>query len=375
MITTSKFKLLPSAEQRKLLGDTMRVFNKACTYADQTACAHGVFKRFGIHEIAYGELRKEFPLCAQMACKVFAKVADAHKVGKRTKPRRFRAMGSVLYDQRILTVRDNGSVSIWCLGGRQKMTLHIPEALASRFALRKSEAKLMFEDGNYYLSISVEEPEAVPIEPQGTIGVDMGIVNIATTSDGQSWTGDSIEKCRTRHARLRRALQKKHTKSAKRHLVKIRKRETRFRKDVNHCISKQIVKKAEDTKSAIALEDLKGIRERTTVRHEQKSRHAGWAFAQLRSYIEYKAQRVGVSVILVDPRNTSRTCPHCGHVDPLNRPNRDSFRCRRCAFSGAADHVAAINIAAKAPVSAPIVGGSSPSGCSFSHKPPALAVG
>ncbi|MER3402668.1 MAG: transposase, partial [Armatimonadota bacterium] len=65
---------------------------------------------------------------------------------------------------------------------------------------------------------------------------------------------------------------------------------------------------------------------------------------QLRSFIEYKARLAGVPVVIVDPRNTSRTCPACGHVAKANRPTQAEFRCVECGFAGPADAIAAENI-------------------------------
>jgi IS605 OrfB family transposase len=135
-------------------------------------------------------------------------------------------------------------------------------------------------------------------------------------------------------------------------------REGRFRRQTNHAISKSIVARAEDTKRAVALEDLGGIRERTTVRRSQRRRHLSWSFRQLRSFVEYKAAAKGVPVVFVDPRNTSRTCPSCGTIDKKNRPTREEFRCVSCGLAGPADRIAATNIAARAGVDRPIVAGS-----------------
>ena len=125
----------------------------------------------------------------------------------------------------------------------------------------------------------------------------------------------------------------------------------KFSKDVNHCISKKLVAKAKDTQRSIALEDLTGIRSRVTV---NKVVHT-WNFGLLRMFVEYKAKIAGVWVEIVDPRNTSRTCPSCGHIAKANRPTRDEFLCESCNFSGHADHVAAMNIAFRADVNQPIV--------------------
>jgi IS605 OrfB family transposase len=131
--------------------------------------------------------------------------------------------------------------------------------------------------------------------------------------------------------------------------------ESRFARDVNHRISKRLVAKAKDTNRAIALEDLQGIRERVTVRRSQRATLHSWAFFQLRTFVTYKAKQVGVPVFLVDPRNTSRTCPACGHVDKANRPSQPKFSCVVCGYAGLADHIAAVNIGRRAAVNPPIV--------------------
>ncbi len=139
-------------------------------------------------------------------------------------------------------------------------------------------------------------------------------------------------------------------------MKKRRRKESRFATDVNHRIAKQLVAKAQGTRRGIALEDLTGIRDRITVHKAQQRRQHSWAFYQLRTYIEYKARLAGVLVVLVDPRNTSRTCPQWGWIDKRNRPNQTSFRCIGCGFAGPADTIAAGNIARRAVVNQPDAG-------------------
>jgi putative transposase len=115
---------------------------------------------------------------------------------------------------------------------------------------------------------------------------------------------------------------------------------------VNHTISKRIVETAERTKRAISLEDLKGIRTRVRARRQQRTQLHRWSFAQRRCFIDYKARRAGVRVVLVDPRNTSRRCPACGYTDKANRPNQSTFCCVSCGCAGHADTIAAGNIRA-----------------------------
>ncbi len=114
--------------------------------------------------------------------------------------------------------------------------------------------------------------------------------------------------------------------------------------DVNHCISKQLVASAQGTGRGIALEDLTGIRRRVSVPRRQRATLHSWAFHQLRAFLEYKARRAGVLVVAVDPRNTSRTCPTCGHIDKQNRISQAVFCCTRCGHAGPADHLAAETI-------------------------------
>ena len=137
---------------------------------------------------------------------------------------------------------------------------------------------------------------------------------------------------------------KKGTRSVKRLLRKRRRREMRFASHVNHAIAKDLVAKAKGTGRGIALEDLRGIRSRITARRAQRRDLHSWAFGQLRAFIEHKARKEGVRVELVDPRNTSLTCPGCGEVDKRNRPETDRFQCVGCGLAGPADAIAAENI-------------------------------
>jgi IS605 OrfB family transposase len=211
--------------------------------------------------------------------------------------------------------------------------------------------------GKWFLYVTVDVPNGAPIDPEGWLGVDLGIRNLAVDSDGEVHSGASVEATRQRHQGLRQKLQSAGTKSAKRHLKKLAGKEARFRSHTNHCISKHIVAKAKGTSRGIALEDLTHIRERTTVRKAQRAMHSGWAFFQLRAFLSYKAAIAGVKLVAVDPRNTSRTCPACGYIDKANRKSQSEFVCKLCGFASNADLVGATNIARRAQVNAPIVSG------------------
>jgi IS605 OrfB family transposase len=129
----------------------------------------------------------------------------------------------------------------------------------------------------------------------------------------------------------------------------MRDKEARFRRHQNHCISKRIVESARRTDRGIALEDLEGIRERVTARGgDARNRLSGWAFAQLGSFIGYKARLAGIPVVFVDPRDTSKTCAECGHCEHTNRRSQGEFSCQVCGHEDHADANAARNVRARA---------------------------
>ncbi|WP_432705899.1 RNA-guided endonuclease InsQ/TnpB family protein [Actinoallomurus iriomotensis] len=199
----------------------------------------------------------------------------------------------------------------------------------------------------FYLIATCEVPEAERHEPGRFIGVDLGIAAIATASTGYQAAGRGLNRHRRRQLELRRKLQKKGTKSAKRLLKKRSRREKRHAANQNHIIAKTIVTEAERTSSGISLENLTGIRQRVRLRKPQRVALNSWAFAQLTDFIAYKAKRAGVPVVFVDPAYTSQQCSECGHLDAKNRVSQSVFLCRNCGVVAHADRNASRNIARK----------------------------
>ncbi len=154
--------------------------------------------------------------------------------------------------------------------------------------------------------VAVELPEESSIKPEDIMGVDMGIANIAVDSTGKYYSGDHIWDVRDHNADLHSILQAvgnnhANRKSAGRHLKKLSGKESRFARNTNHVISKEIVKEAKGTSSAIALEKLEGIRMRTTVRKGNRYIHNSWSFHQIRLFMEYRARPIAAGAILDHP--------------------------------------------------------------------------
>jgi IS605 OrfB family transposase len=239
---------------------------------------------------------------------------------------------------------DKDEISIWTVGGRQAIPYLCRERDKELLRGKRGESDLCLIDDQFYLLTACEVDEPTPKDVTDFLGVDLGVTNLAVDSTGEIHQGKTVKHVRYRHRRLRRKLQSKGTQSARRRLRKLAGKERRFATDVNHQISKRLVAKAERTGQGIAMEDLNGIRDRVRARKPQRATLHSWSFRQLRTFTEYKAKMLGVPVVTVDPRNTSRTCPACGHVDQANRRNQATFSCVDCGFSGLADHIAAENI-------------------------------
>ena len=371
-----KVRVLPVGLEAVALDATLRACNNAASWLSAQMHADGVLRKHDAQKRFYPELRQRFGLSAQPAVRVIGKVADAYTTlranaaagnygppGSRrritvlAKPIVFRDDAAQPFDARCLSWQmpnvfgdREATVSIWTTHGRLRKIriLAAPGDLALLGTRKIGESDLVQRDGKWFLYATVNVPEAPLTEPvNGFVGVDLGIVNIAATSDGDRAAGARLNRYRKRQARLRKRLQAKKTSSARRLLRKRRRKERRFATDVNHKVSKRIVAEAERTGCGIAVEELTGIRQRVRLRKPQRATLHSWAFAQLGGFIAYKAKAAGVVFVHVDPAYTSQTCHACRWVDKRNRRSQEVFECGRCGFVGHADHNAAINIASR----------------------------
>ncbi|MBC8161173.1 MAG: IS200/IS605 family element transposase accessory protein TnpB [Roseiflexaceae bacterium] len=342
---------------------TQVAFNQAASYCATVAWEQGIVNKNKLHHVVYGPTRVQFGLGAQLACCARDKAAEAVSAAKSNKSSTcpcFAADSSVRYDAHTYRLMSLDRVSLNTIRGRvigqlvpgdfQRRTLSDP-------SWNIGGAELVRRQGVWYLHITQSQAASKPDEPRGVLGVDLGIVNIATDSDGTQYSGVQVRLVRDKCYQHRRRLQLANTRRSRWRLRQIANREHRFQKHVNHEVSKQLVGKASTARKALALEDLKHIRKRTdkTVRHGQRRTRSSWAFAQLRQFVAYKAVQAGVCMVYIDPRNTSRTCSACGHCEQANRQNQASFLCRRCGYRAHADANAAINISCVGAVNLPNV--------------------
>lgn len=360
MKLTLQLKLVPTSEQHTALLETMRAFNAAASYAAEVGFAAKVFAQASIHVRCYRALRERFGLSSQMAVRAIGKAVETFRRDRKVCPV-FHPEGAMIYDERLLGWKGPAHVSLLTLQGRQVVAMVYGEYQSGFLQRLKGQVDLVYRNGTFYLYATIEVPEDTPIEPTRFLGVDLGIVNIATDSDGNSYTGEVIEIVRQRAATARQTYQARGTKSAKRRLKQMAGKQSRFQRWANHGLAKRLVQYAKDTKAALVLEELTHIRDRMTVRKRHRAKHHNWSFRQLRQFLVYKAQRAGVLLVFVDPRNTSRTCSHCGFVEKKNRRSQADFSCLRCGYATNADVNAARNLATRGDVAhpdllAPVVG-------------------
>ncbi|MBB4934108.1 hypothetical protein F4561_004928 [Lipingzhangella halophila] len=250
-------KLQPPPEVASALRAELTGCNDGANYVSTVAFETGTMREYALRKLVYAELR-ERGIKSAAAQRLIKKTVDAHTTlpaniragnfgrpgAKRrsraeSKPIAFRADAARAYEHRNMGW-DIGAqtVAITTMSGRMKGIPFAcgPEQLTTLARYRKGEADPICRDGVWFLYATCEVPEAEQYEPDGFIGVDLGIENIATTSDGSSHAGRELNRYRKRQLPLRKKLQKKRTTSAKRLLKKRSRRESRRVKDINHRI-------------------------------------------------------------------------------------------------------------------------------------------
>lgn len=347
MKLTLKIKLLPTDEQSNLLLETMKEANTVCNAISDVAWQDKIFNNFKLHYKVYHSYKATFNLSSQMLIRQIAKVADTYKSDKKTK-HTFKPLGSIAYDSRIMTYKPNSVVSLWCIGGRQKIDFvchnldYIPYI--------KGEAGLVYKKGKFYLFQTVDVPEEDVEDVEAFVGVDFGLTDICVTSEGVKHSADGLNKYREHRQKVRSSIQAKAAtskRSTKRNCRKLAKRlqgkERTYSQIINHTIAKSIILSAKESGKGVAIEDLTNIRFTSKRRNKKfRTKLGKWSFGQLRSFLEYKGLLYGVPVVVVDPRYTSQTCNVCKH---LGKRTNKHFKCNNCGNDMDADVNASLNIA------------------------------
>ena len=374
---TMRVRLLPTPEQQTRLTALCSAFADCCNdVADHIDKTHTLSQK-KINKAIYHELRETHGLLAQMTQSAIRRVIANYKTihtrinnlrkenkngetrrgGKKKKISEYYGIKpqyapngcDLLWNRDYSYSRRTGMFSLPGMDGRIKVKAewkNIPDQYRQG---RFGTARLIRSRDKWYLLIpaTIQTPDTTE-HPKTIVGVDLGIRFLATSYGGEHTTfhdGKEVKHRRGRYKALRKELQQRGTRSARKRLKAIGSRENRWMTDVNHQVSKALVNQyGKDT--LFTLEDLEGVRNATErARMRQRYVQVSWAFSQLRSFIEYKAARNGQATVAVDPAYTSQTCPKCGHVSARNRDKRNHiFICRNCGYRSNDDRIGAMNL-------------------------------
>ena len=343
LVKTVKCKLEVNQEQQDILKETLNRFACACNDILKISLENKTTNKVRLQHLCYKEIKERYSLPANLVIRAIARVAVKRK-GKK-KAEFFKAI-SLDLDQRIFSFKERDmTVSIATHAGRQKgIKLSIGNyQLGLLKGQNPTSAILVYNKRKkcFYIHIVLEKPIETPFG-SNPIGIDRGIYNLATTSNGLKFSGKQVKHIRNHYFKVRQSLQARGTKGAKRLLKRLSGKEQRWMANINHTISRRLVDSCKPD-DVLVLEDLRYIRDRIKLARKQRLIHHSWAFGQLGSFIEYKALENRIPVVYVDPRYTSQRCPICNHIERSNR-NAHRFSCKNCGYVGNADQVASLNI-------------------------------
>ena len=356
MTITAKIQISATVDDKVLLDETMSVYADACNYVSDYVFRTHDLKQFSLNKVLYSELRERFGLKSQMAQSVFKTVIARYKTileneSKWIKPSFKKPQYDLVWNRDYSLTQNRFSVNT--LNGRVKLP-YFSEGMSKYFdhtVYKFGTAKLVNKHGKYFLHIPVtyDVKESNISDIRNVVGIDRGINFVVATYDSKHKSGfvsgKAIKQKRANYSKLRKELQMRHTPSARRRIKAIGQRENRWMQDVNHCVSKALVK-SNPKHTLFVLEDLSGVRN-VTERVKTKDRYVSvsWSFYDLEQKLIYKAKQNQSSVIKVDPRYTSQCCPVCGHTEKSNRNKKiHLFTCRNCGYRSNDDRIGAMNL-------------------------------
>jgi len=336
-VVTAKVRINPTPQ----VVATINAYTKSLQFCIDYAWENKITQNFKLHYAIYHTIRKQFNLPAQIAV---ACMRQACGMVKKAKSKPIIQRTSVRYNfPRSANLKGNTLV-LRLLNCRQTFNLNIPDCYAGYFKWEVSESLLRMDKKGrcfflFTFSKEVSATEQNNASQNIVLGIDLGVNNLAVTSDGRFYNSAKVKQIKRKFKYLRSKLQSKGTRSSRRLLKKISGRETRWMKHENHCVSKDIVSNFNGNK--IVMENLKGIRK------QRKGKRmnwilGNWSFFQLQSFIQYKAERKGIVVVRVKPNYTSQICHKCGQ---LGSRSKGCFSCHCGLTSYSADLNAAKNLA------------------------------
>jgi len=292
----------------------------------------------------YAVVREKFGIPSQLTCSLFRQVTASYKTQKaqgRWSPCVYKRPTIPLTYRRDLLQNKKGVTIL----GKPCVLQHpsIPES-----GWKDSKIKRVGKVWYLCLAHEIEIPE--PKAEGCIVGCDFGIKRLmVATNSANSRTfffKGGVENHRRSCIRRERAsIQSVGTKGSRRLLRRMSGHEGAVTVSVLHRASKQLVGYAvANGARTICLENLANIRDSSLSKGKDlRSKVHRWPYAQGQFFVAYKAAAVGIETEMINPKNTSRGCPRCGHVSASNRKGLH-FCCQKCSHQDDADHNASLNI-------------------------------
>ena len=314
-----------------------------------------------VHNEVYSWMREQFNLIpAQGIIRTYKEVLAAVRSIKSNKHEKAKTPErknlAMRLDKRLYSKLNKDGVF---LTGEQKnkrqfVSLNLYQKVEEMFDNYIPKDPLIFiREGKAYLSIPFEVPEK-PVKSDTAIGVDMGMKRLYVTSEGDAFKDTKYLAERRQVRYLKRKLKEKNTKSAKRHMKKLKRRERRLSENMCHRATNTLINNT--NADVLVLEELDKIKQKTSKTAEgyKRVRHnnalSQVPFYRFKEILSYKAQLVGKRVETVSPHYTSQIDSRTGKKDGKR------LGCRYYCVDSVvldADWNAAVNIAnrSKHPVS------------------------
>ncbi|HEY5595813.1 MAG TPA: transposase [Candidatus Bipolaricaulota bacterium] len=353
----------PTRRKAQWLEQTAKTFSDAVQLGLEMAEQERTSSRNRLHKAVYRPARKlGLPAdYARMAVNAAVALARSYvglmKKGKRRSFPKVNNSQGIGLGTNAYTLQRNGDRSVLRVSTGKRgqyvwLPLCVPSKFRDRLSLVQGDAKLFQRNGQWYAMLPVRiTPTPTVRDGEPTfIGVDLGIVRHATAALPDRvvcFNGKPSRHKREHFADLR----KRYGRHKRMDRIKRSKgKEARWMRDQNHKLSYQLVDlAAQYPNPVLVFERLDGIRQRTKGSKRFNRMMSSWAFRQLVGFVRYKAERMSIPVVFIDPRKTSQSCSRCGHTARSNRTKQANFRCVSCGYCNNADANAAFNITALGP--------------------------
>ena len=337
-----RVKLSLSQKDKETLLETMEEYSKCFNFCSNWSSTNKSTSKKIAHSKTYQESKKLFPSLPTALIQSARDLALESNKSKRSKMVPIKKKhSSIRYDVRTFALR-NQQLTLSSVDKRIKTIISLYSYIENYFKNWKllKTGYLSKVGKHFYFTFLFESDKPQETKGTETVGLDRGIINVIATSEGELVSGKPLRKNKRKYLYLKRKLQTKGTRSAKRFLKRISRKEKRFSLDFLHSLTKKLTKN-ENVKTYI-LENLSRFKPK---KYNKKSNKvvSNWRFKQFENLLKYKAEQKGIEIKFVDAMFTSQICSGCQNQDKESR-NKGMYRCRVCDLRIHSDINAAINI-------------------------------